>query len=858
LTFKKNGSLLLDFSFTQKNIDSSISYTIIKNQQKIDKFSLSKLEKYQTSLNVITDDCVEIQVTIDGMNSYWGAVEVSINTFSFSFHDLLIILLWIVLFLFLYYRNYGYLAVLAYMIFYIMLFSENLNFKTVTFDLAFTYTFFLFSWTFIFLWIYQIFSKIKKYKISFILISLISTLLTFIPLLFILYALNFDHALSKEALYAVFQSNSNESLEYIEKFISIHYIFLFLSISLFMVLLIYKQEAKETLKIENSLLWFIIIIFALITSSEFSNFKLGHFVVKNFNKYTKELKLFKEVQEKRKTGEIKFTATKEAEGETHIVVIGESLNKNHMGIYGYMRNTTPYLSKLHQENELMVFNNSYSNHTHTVPVLSLSLTEANQYNNKNYYDSLSIIEVLNKANTETYWLTNQNIYGEWDNMISVLATTSKKLVALNHTIGCNVTTQQHDENIINPLKSILSKKTNKNKVIFIHLIGSHSVYASRYPKDKFSIYTKKLNERTFGKSALINQEINYYDNSIVYNDYVVSSLLKLFKNSEGVKSFIYMSDHADDINKDLGHSKDVFTYEMTEIPLIAWFSSEYKKKYFQTYNTLLENKDKLFSNDMLYDTLIGILNIKTDKYNSTYDISSNSYTLNVKDALVLHGQRKYIEKENHRYWQKKNIDNLLTSNLISKVTPSNISTLGTAHELINSKFNSIALSLSIKDYIYLEEYFELQNFNLVEKIFLRFNDLNKKNYRQILDKLNNLNKKYQLKNKLVIELSLDSEEFNEFTRSSWICSYIINNTSTSTILEQIKLNQTKYISFHINSYPYIKKHLESKISKNIFYNIQSTLSLSDIQFIKKLPQNLLDKDKKIKKLFISYESDFNR
>ena len=659
LTFKVEGKLTLDFAFLEESTFVPISYTIKQNKKEIEKFVLKPKERHQLVLNIYKKDTISVFVDVHAKNPYWGRLTSSFNSFSIFKTDKIIPFLWITLFLFLFYRGFGYLATLGYLIFLTILSAERLNFGFVTFNIAFNYTFFLFIISFISVWIYQLLFGLKKFKLSSIVVFLLSLLIILIPLLFMLYALNFDHELTKESLYAVFQSNSNESIEYIEKFIDIKYIVLLVFMLTVIGFLTYIQEKKEIKKLENALLLFIIVIFSTVLVSRVPNYRLANFLFEAVDKYTKELRLFKEVQEKRKTGKIVFSATKKQEGETYVVVIGESLNKNHMGIYGYTRETTPKLSKMKNDG-LILYENAYSNHTHTVPVLSFALTEANQYNHKTYYDSLSIVNILNKANIETYWLTNQTIYGGWDNMISVVATEAKNIIALNHTIGYKVSTQKYDEVLIDELKKVLKKKSQKNRVIFLHLMGSHSSYNARYPNN-FSIYDKDLNVSNRENIKDI-AELNRYDNTVYYNDYVVSSMLKLLKEQSGVNAFLYFSDHADDIDKDLGHSWERFTYEMTEIPFIAWFSKAYQERYPIKYKNFKEHKKNLFSNDMIYDTLIGLFSIKTDRYKSIYDLSSEEYRLKDKDALVLHGKKKYVTPENYRYLERRKAQGLHTKN----------------------------------------------------------------------------------------------------------------------------------------------------------------------------------------------------
>jgi glucan phosphoethanolaminetransferase (alkaline phosphatase superfamily) len=651
----------------------------------------------------------------------------------------------------------------------------------------------IFALAFVFILTYQELTRLKKFNVASIISFAIALTIYTIPLFFIIYALNFDTEITIDILHTVFQSNSSEAYEFIYDFISWKYILLFIFITALTGALLYRQEKRETLKIEGSLLVFIIIAFLSISLAQFSQLRLPSFVLKGFNQYSEEVKLFRQFQEKRKAGEIKFNASKKVQGETYIIVIGESLNKRHMGLYGYIRDTTPLLSKINRNEELIVFTNVYSSHTLTMPVLDFILTEANQYNNKNYYDSISIIELLKKAGIENYWLTNQTIDGSLDNTASVIANSSDNLVSLNKSSGKQFKTKNFDGALIDEMKKILTQKTNKNRIIFIHLMGNHTNYNSRYPKNKYTIYNEKLKQGVFGLNVSKNSSINAYDNSIIYNDFVVSSILKELQKEKGVTGFIYMADHADDINAQLAHKIDSFTYEMTQIPMIGWFSEEYRKKYREKYENLLSNKDKLYSNDMLYDTMVGIFNIKTDRYNSKYDFSSKDYTLKPEDALVLHNftsgpsdssvvvpMRHYTEKSNYIYWQKVNAKYLIDTNQSSRIFPHRVNSIGKLRDVWNDGFRSFEIDVRFGGNnsrtfrighneglmgLGLEEYLSEIDYPKIERIWVDFKNLNKNNYKKALKRLEYLHIKFDLKIKIILESGTTSEFFKELRKN---------------------------------------------------------------------------------------------
>ncbi len=885
--FKERVHIILNFSIRKGSKVGDIEFTIKKNGKEIKKFIVTAKQKQQLALSIHANDKLEIAADKHGNTvADWGNLEIKAQEANYDLKNFIIPFLWSLLFIFLLGKNHKYIGINAYLTFIIILFAEKINFGPLHFYSILMYMLFIFAVTFIFVLIYQELWKLKKYKLASI-ISYISAISIYIvPLFFIIYALDTDSSVTTEILFTVFQSNSLESYEYVSNFISIKYLIFFIFITAFVGFLLYRQEKKETQKIEKSLLIFIIITFLSIIVTQRPHFRLPDFLMNGFMAYNNELNKFKEVKMKRKTGNIKFQASKKAEGETYIVVIGESLNKKFMGLYGYLRNTTPLLSKMNNNGELLVFNNVYSNHVMTMHALSLGLTEANQYNKKSYYDSLSIIDILNAANVETHWLEVQTLYGGFENLVTVIAESANNLVAL--TVMHHKETLEYVDGPILPIvEKVLAKKTNKNRVVFVHLIGSHFTYEKRYPKDKYSIYKGPLNQGEFGLKASKNIFINSYDNSVVYNDYIVSTILKGLKKKKGVNGFIYISDHGEEVVKALGHMPGKFTWEMTQIPMIAWFSDKYKEVYSKKYHALASHKNTLFSNDMLYNTMIGIFNIKTDKYDVQYDFSSDKYKLEPKNALALHGKKHYTDKSNYIYWQKENTKYLIDANQSSRILPHQVNTIGKLKDVWNDGFRSFKIDVlfggnntttfrvgntpSLSG-VNLEKFLASIDSSKIQSILLDFKNIDNKNYKSALTRLEYLNEKYHLKNKMIIESRMKNDVFKDFSNNGWNTSYSLpietiekylkekNNYEMEilslTIADQIRLQNISAISFDIRLYSWIKEYLEPKISGEVAYHVKSSIALHDMNFTKRISTNKLYLDKRVKTLSCEYSSQF--
>jgi len=544
---------------------------------------------------------------------------------------------WSLLLIFLHGKKHLFIGVNAYILLLLMLLADHLNFLKINFEIENAYSILAMFLLFLSILIDQELGR-KKFKLAPILTSILSLLLYVLAISYIIYYLNFNTKVSEDIIYALSQTNFQESIEYTSQYISPSLIIGSILFTFFLGYLLLKQEQKESERIERSLLLVILIILYFDVQYHKPDIRLYSFARDATKHYQKELSLFQELQERRKKGLVKFISKKEEVNETYVIVIGESLSKEHMGIYGYSRNTTPYLS---QQN-LLKFTNAYSSNIYTMPSLRLAFTKANQYNKLNINQSLSIINILNKADIETYWISNQRLLGIHNNAVSLIANDADHIIALNHSMGKSLESDNYDQIVIEPFKNILKAKTSKTKVIFVHLMGSHVQFNKRYPTPEFSLYDKTINST----DIKTNDMINTYDNSVVYNDYIVNTLIKEVQAHSGVTGFIYFSDHALDLGSTPVRSVSAFTYKMVQIPLLMWFSNQYQEQYPKKYAYISKRADVLFSNDLLYDTLIGLINIETDQYDQTFDLSSANYKLTDKKALVLNGKLHYKDKKN--------------------------------------------------------------------------------------------------------------------------------------------------------------------------------------------------------------------
>ncbi|WP_082072932.1 phosphoethanolamine transferase [Hyphomicrobium sp. 99] len=342
-----------------------------------------------------------------------------------------------------------------------------------------------------------------------------------------------------------------------------------------------------------------------------------------------------------------IAAHKNTKGETYVLVIGESQNKDHMSLYGYERQTTPWLDDQIRSSNWIRFTHAFSNHTHTVPTLSLALTSASQYNGKAYYGSPSILDVAKAAGFRTYWLSNQVGLGGWDNPISAIAETADIYIKINSHIGLTTDTNYFDSKLVETFHQLKSQINNTdNNLIVFHIMGSHLDYCNRFP----SSFAKFNGEPPFvqvnvpaNAESERNKTVDCYDDSIAFTDFVLSQIFAEAKQLPGLRAFVYLPDHADAVDAGLGHDADQFSFAMTHISLIVWLSDALMISEPVRAKALRDHQNSIWTNDLLYDLVVGLTGVDVKDYDPGYDLSSSSYSLNWNSARTLHGDRKIMD-----------------------------------------------------------------------------------------------------------------------------------------------------------------------------------------------------------------------
>lgn len=348
--------------------------------------------------------------------------------------------------------------------------------------------------------------------------------------------------------------------------------------------------------------------------------------------------LYKEALGKKKDNLIQAESLLTNNKQTCILILGESGSRNHMSLYGYNRKTTP---KLDKRKDIVVYNNVISPHSNTINSILSILSESNLENNIPFDQSIDFFDVFHAADYKSYWISNQSPVGIWDNLITIFANKANhtKFVNLASNSSFEATLKSsYDSKVLDPFIESLNDAENK-KIIVLHLLGNHSKYSKRYP-DEFAV---------FEGSDKTSEIIADYDNSILYNDFIVNTILDKISmysntNPDEFISTIYLSDHGEnvyDYQGKVGHDySQVIPKVNVEIPFILWKS--------KNYETELEDRkfkmDSMYNNtpyitDDLFHSIIDLNYIETNIFDNTRSLFSKTY--NAKRERILSDKENY-------------------------------------------------------------------------------------------------------------------------------------------------------------------------------------------------------------------------
>lgn len=472
-----------------------------------------------------------------------------------------------------------------------------------------------------------------------LLVYVLTALLVLFPGSLWAYYLAMHHLLTSDIILALAQTNADESFEYLEAHADIWWLVaavFCIALTAFFIVMLKRVQAGYCRHFKGR---FACGIFLLVMSF----YDLAHAiptipymatsVLKVTGRQLEQFELYSSRTKVRaaRLEELSGIACNKSYEGIYVLVLGESATRDHMQLYGYSRANTPFLKSLSTDPAAVYFSRAYSSFPQTVPALTYALTGKNQYNALELEDSFSIIEIAKKAGFKVFWLSNQRKIGVYETPISVISSAADEEIWLNNTA------KMYSLFLDSDLVARYSELELPDKaLVVVHLMGSHERYAERTPDD-FKIYQGAADPR-----------IDAYDDSVRYTDRNLQQIYTKLQGDPRFKAMIYVSDHGEDLDTLFDHNPANFTFPMVRIPLFIKLSEDYARNHGEVLKTLKHHSRSLWSNDLLYDLLCGLMGIEgMPQYEKRFDLSSPAYNMTQSNVATMHG--KYLVKEDPLY-----------------------------------------------------------------------------------------------------------------------------------------------------------------------------------------------------------------
>lgn len=311
---------------------------------------------------------------------------------------------------------------------------------------------------------------------------------------------------------------------------------------------------------------------------------------------------------------------------TVIVVIGESALRKHHSLYGYSLPTTPRINAM--SDSLFIFNDAIGSSKSTSGNMERILSF--KKDDQTFGDGLDyplLIDFFNEAGYKTFWLSNQERTGSVSNTSGVMVMNSHVIEYVGADNSEDALCVRYDEVLIPELDKALSD-TAGNKLIFLHLLGSHVEFKHRYPSE-LNVFSYNDELKAFEEYTWLDKDMAQrraeYDNSIRYTDSLLSEIINKTARQKYPSLLVYFSDHGENVYDESSYTgRDD---QSVEIPFIVYLNRCYRHQHPNIRQQILNAVNKPLSSANLIHMLLTLTGSKYELYDPELDVLSDSFKI---------------------------------------------------------------------------------------------------------------------------------------------------------------------------------------------------------------------------------------
>lgn len=366
---------------------------------------------------------------------------------------------------------------------------------------------------------------------------------------------------------------------------------------------------------------------------------------------------------------------------------------------------------------------------------------------------------------------------------------------------------------------------------------------------------------------------------------MLSEILEAATLNPNTASVLYFADHSEEVRFNKGHDMGKYTFAMSETPMFIYLSPTFKKRYPEKSKNLSNHTAELFTNDYVFELVNSLTGIKTNYGDSTKDFSKASYEIDPHSVTMIHNETDFYNEANTGYFQPKNIEEINHLSSLATIIPHRVNTIGKLHEVqfnnargfeidvifrktSDSAFFEVGHDEGSATHMSLKTLLNEVNFNTIQKIWLDIKSVSDTDIDAILNRLDQLNTKYPIKDLAIIETNITSSNISKISNEGYHTSYYVpthfkdypeanQQQEAQKILQQIKEQNLSAISFDHSLYTFVQRYISPNTNQKLSYHTWNiSLGFFQASIAEKLKEQDYITDPRMKTILIKYKSDF--
>ncbi len=284
-----------------------------------------------------------------------------------------------------------------------------------------------------------------------------------------------------------------------------------------------------------------------------------------------------------------------------VFVIGETTRWDHMGLFGYGRDTTPLLA---QESNLIALRGTSCDTATKLSLRCMFVREnGTEDDDRRTLKERNVFSVMRKLGftSELFGMQSEAwFYSSLDaNSYEIREIIASEYVHSKRPID--------DMLLVDQLEKSIKKYSRGKHLVVLHTKGSHHMYSQRYPRE-FARFTPECMDvdDTCSKQQLINS----FDNSVLYIDYMLKNVFDKLRDKNAL--VFYVPDHGESIDENHhfhATPKEMAPPEQFRVPFMVWASDKFITQPLnqQLFANLKKREENGFNphHEQIFDSLLG-------------------------------------------------------------------------------------------------------------------------------------------------------------------------------------------------------------------------------------------------------------